>query len=124
YLQSVTNDAFRDGQVRMAIASEQGEKLGFADLQNISALHGRAEVGIVILPECQRRGAALAALRQLEDYAHCQLHLHQLIAFVSADNQPSLALFEKAGYKKTATLPEWLSTPEGWADMCVFSLRL
>lgn len=123
YIASASGDAFRDGQVRFAI-DERGTTVGYVDLQDLSALHARAAVGIVVLPEHQRRGYATQALLHVAQYARDVLHLHQLYATVASTNAASLALFAKAGYKKTATLSEWLSTPTGWADMSVVSLRL
>ncbi len=123
YIETSTADAFHDEQVRMAIECD-GTTVGFVDLQNISALHARAEVGIVVLPEYQRKGIASEALMTVADYVKQLLHLHQLYAYVSADNGPSAALFRKAGYDVTALLKDWISTPEGWMDVSLMTKML
>ena len=120
YIAECSSDVFHDRQLRLVIETSDGIGVGFVDLQNYEPLHHRAEVGIVVVPEKQRQGIAAEALRLLAGYASRHLGLHQLYALVPAGNVASVALFEKSGYKKTATLQDWLKCPEGWqsVDVC------
>jgi len=107
YISQATGDIYADGQVRLMIEHE-GTVVGIADLVNFDARNLRAEVGLVIEASRRRQGYALDSLRQLASYAQQVLHLHQLYAIIGEDNSSAIALFEKAGYKKTAEMPEWL----------------
>jgi len=120
YIAETTNDFFHDRQLRLVIEKADGTSVGFVDLQNYNPQHHRAEVGIVIVPEQQRQGLATEALRLLAGYVSVHLGIHQLYALVPEGNKASMALFEKCGYKKTATLQDWLNSPTGWQSVVVF----
>jgi diamine N-acetyltransferase len=121
FIEQTSNDINSDGQVRLVIAfNENRNAIGFVDLQNFDPRHRRAEVGIVLLPEWQHQGLANEALDVLERYASKHLFIHQLYALVSVDNISAQSLFSNAGYKRTATLPHWLSNGEGWQDAIVY----
>ena len=120
YIDESSNDIFRDRQLRLVIETTDGISVGFVDLQNFEPLHHRAEVGIVIVPEQQRKGLAKEALRLLASYVSAHLGIHQLYALVPEYNTASVALFHKCGYKQTAILRDWLSTPSGWQSVLVF----
>lgn len=120
YIAESTNDFFHDRQLRLVIEKADGVSVGFVDLQNYNPQHHRAEVGIVVVPEQQRQGLATEALRLLAGYVSVHLGIHQLYALVPEDNVASAALFEKCGYKKTATLQDWLSCPKGWQSVVVY----
>ena len=117
YLSENTNDIFRDRQLRLVIETAEGEGVGF-----LEPFHLRAEVGVVVLKEQQRRGIATEALQLLKEYAFSFLGLKQLYAYIPDDNIASQALFSRCGYKKTATLQDWLKKPAGWQSVYVFQL--
>ena len=120
YIAETTNDFFHDRQLRLVIETADGTSVGFVDLQNYEPLHHRAEVGIVVVPEKQRQGLATEALRLLAGYVSVHLGIHQLYALVPEDNKASMTLFKKCGYKKAATLQDWLNSPKGWQSVVVF----
>lgn len=125
YIEETTHDLYADGRLRLVISVLSGESVGFIDLQNFDPRHGRAEVGIVLLPEWQRRGLGAEALSLLLSYAAGHLHLHQVYAVVSADNQAAMALFLRAKFKPSGTLSEWLCRgTSDYADACMLTLLL
>ncbi|MBR5394456.1 MAG: GNAT family N-acetyltransferase [Bacteroidaceae bacterium] len=122
YIAESSNDIFQDRQLRLVIEKTDGVSVGFVDLQNYAPQHHRAEVGIVVVPEQQRQGIATEALHLLTKYVSTHFGIHQLYSLVPEGNAASMALFQKCGYKKTATLQEWLNTPSGWQSVIVFQL--
>ena len=122
FIAESSNDVFRDRQLRLVIEKADGVSVGFVDLQRYDPQHHRAEVGIVVVPEQQRQGLASEALRLLAKYVSDHLGIHQLYAIVPENNTASMALFHKCGYKKTATLQDWLNTPTGWQSAAIFQL--
>ena len=122
YIAESANDFFHDRQLRLVLETSDGISIGFVDLQKYDPQHHRAEVGIVVVPEQQRLGYASEALRLLADYASTHLGIHQLYALVPTSNQASVGLFKKCGYKETATLQDWLKSPEGWQSVVVFAI--
>lgn len=124
YIKQCSYNFFEDKAVRLAIALPEGIAVGFIDLQNYDHQHQRAEVGIVLMRECQHLGLARRALRLLTDYSRSVLHLHQVYAHVQSTNRPALRLFRAAGFTHTATLPQWTRCVAGWCDVEVFQMML
>ena len=123
YLEQSSVDFYRDGQVRFTIETlDEGCAIGFADLQNYDARHQRAEIGVVLLPAWQGRGMGAEAMKLLGTYASDFLHLHQIYAYVEASNTKVQHLVTSIGYEKTATLPDWLCSAEGWQPVYLFQL--
>ena len=108
---------YRCGQLRLMIDDTAGETIGTIDLFDFEPQHGRAGIGILIYDPARRgKGYGAEALALLEEYAHTFLNLRQLWCNVLTDNQPSLTLFKKAGYRKVGIKKEWIRTPEGYKD--------
>lgn len=121
YIANATNDIYADGQVRMIVENADGHTVGMADLFDFNASHRRAELSIVIMRGCRRCGYAEAAVRYMLHYAQRILHLNQVYAVISVDNKPSIALFDKCGFIKSANLQKWLFDGEKYIDAVVMS---
>jgi diamine N-acetyltransferase len=104
------------GQMRLIISDEAGVAVGTLDLYEYSALHQRAGVGITIIKSERQRGYAQQALAQLLPYAREALRLHQLYCTIAEDNEPSIRLFRKLGFREVGVRRDWLrdNTPHGW----------
>ncbi len=126
YLQHAAASLAEVGQMRLIISSQAGEAVGTLDLFEYSALHQRAGVGITIRHQERRRGYAQAALAQLLPYARQALRLHQLYCTVAVNNQASISLFEKAGFRHVGVRHEWLrdTTSSGWINAVEMQLIL
>lgn len=101
FLNSYRHSLEEQGQMRFMIDSEGDTELavtvGCIDLCDYDAAAASAYVSIFIALSMRRRGYALAALHALAGEAR-DLGLKRLLAAVSPDNAPSLALFAAAGY--------------------------
>ena len=124
YISHCSYNFYEDQAVRLAIALPEGIAVGFIDLQNYEPRHQRAEVGIVLMRECQHLGLAQHALALLAGYARRVLGLHQIYAHVQSTNLSALRLFRAAGFLHTATLPQWTRCADGWCDVEVFQMLL
>lgn len=81
--------------------------IGIVDLTNYTPLDARAEVGIAFLKTYRNKGYGLQALKALETHATQWLRIHALYAHILKSNEISIHLFENAGYKRVAELPNW-----------------
>ena len=108
FIANSSGDIFQDKQVRLMIENSSHEVVGIVDIVNFDPQHMRAEIGIVIQKPWRKQHYATAAIQKISKYALHVLHLHQLYAFIAADNQASVRLFENCGFHKVANLKDWL----------------
>jgi len=121
YLKESAKDIYETKQLRLVIQNENSEPVGAVDLFDFDPYHLRAGVGILIHKKENRNlGYASDALSALSEYALQVLGLKQLYANISDDNQASIQLFEKAGFKKSGIKKFWLKTTTGWKDEILF----
>ncbi len=117
YIAEASLDIYTRKQERFIITNSEGKAVGAIDLFDFDPYHQRAAVGILIHKgEDRRHGYASDALAALEKYAANILGIRQLSSSVSEANQPSLQLFEKAGYQVTGIKKSWLRTAQGWEN--------
>ena len=124
FIEQQAQDIYETKQARFIIESvSDGTAAGAVDLFDFDPLNARAGVGILVYdPENRGKGYASDALAALKRYAFEILHLHQLYCSVPADNTPSIALFESAGFMRCGVRKEWLKSPSGWNDEVLFQL--
>ena len=116
-----THDIYTDGQLRLMIESvEEGTVVGMADIVDFNPRHLRAEIGIVLDKDYRNRGYATEVLALMEKYVCEFLHLHQLYSYVSVENTASVRLFQKAGFKATCKLKDWLCVGNKYVDTIIF----
>jgi len=82
----------------------------------------QAEFGITLAPAFQRRGYASEALRALLHLVFVTLEKHRAFASVDPRNTPSIALFERAGFRKEAHFVESLWLMGEWVDDVILAL--
>jgi diamine N-acetyltransferase len=126
YILSSQHDLYSEKQLRLMIdlpLAENGKKtIGVIDLYDFDPQHQRAGVGIFVLPEEQEKGYATEALRLLIRYSFEILKLHMLHCNITADNAPSIRLFEKAGFIQCGNKKEWRYLDNCWMDELMFQL--
>lgn len=120
YIESSVNDFFADRQLRLMLVKRDSEEvIGTLDLSDYDPVHQRAAVGIVIRQSYRKSGLATEALQLLCEYSFGYLRIHQLYAFISVDNQPSLSLFSRCGFVKSGKLKDWLCVGTEWAPAII-----
>lgn len=119
-------DPFSAGQLRLIITEEGKEKpVGIVDLYDITQRHRHAFIGIYICKEYRGKGYGDETLDLIEEYAHNNLHLHQLGAKVEDNHNIVEDLFKRRGYELKGTLDEWLSLPNGgYSGLKVYTKKL
>lgn len=121
YLLEATKDIYETKQLRLVIQNEKMEAVGAIDLFDFEPYHLRAGVGVLIHKNSDKnKGYASDALQALSNYTFEILGLKQLYANITFDNEVSIKLFEKSGFKKIGTKKEWIKTSGGWKDEILF----
>jgi len=122
YINSCGKGIYESKQLRlMIVLNENGATIGAVDLYDFDYFNSRAGIGIYIAQESQNQGIGTETLQLLTEYAFNFLNIHQLYAFVSADNKKSAKTFVKAGFTLTATLNEWQKIGNIFFDVNIFT---
>lgn len=124
YIANATGNIYTDLQVRLMVENLDGNVVGIIDLVDFDAKNNRAEIGLVIEREYRRKGYAASVLTAIADYALEVLHLHQLYAYISVDNKPTLQLFRKMGYVESACVRDWLFDGRSYHDAVLMQIVL
>lgn len=82
----------------------------------------RASIGYIIDPACQGRGIATEAVTAMLDFCFAELGLHRLEAFIHPDNQRSLRLIERLGFRREGLLRDHLRVGDEWRDDALYAL--
>lgn len=120
YITSASADIYSDKQVRLIAEDEEHQTVGIVDLVNFDPRHQRAELGLVIRQESRGKGYAREAILQVLAYAKQILHLHQVYAVVSIQNEKAAKMLQATGFECGKTLKEWLFDGENYVDAYIF----
>ena len=108
YLEHAHKDIFEVKQLRLVISSYNDEAIGMIDIFDFDFKNSRAGVGILVKePNDREKGYGSEALKLLTDYSFTHLGLHQLYCNISEENDASVRLFSKQGFKKIGLKKEW-----------------
>ncbi|GAB4322044.1 MAG: UDP-4-amino-4,6-dideoxy-N-acetyl-beta-L-altrosami ne N-acetyltransferase [Bacteroidales bacterium] len=123
YVLNYSGDVFGTGQLRLMIDiidNDTAETVGMIDLYEVSNIHRRAGVGIMVIPSARKKGVAAQALRQLSAYCDKKLQLNQLWCEIETSNTASIRLFENEGFEKTGTKKMWIRVEKNYRDVYFF----
>lgn len=121
WLASVPTQMRRGDALPLAITDQRdGGLLGSIDLRMRG--EGRAEFGYVVASWARNRGIGTRALRLYSRWAFDNLGLARLELLVQPDNEPSLALGERAGFTREGLLRSHSLVRGERKDMVMMSL--
>jgi L-amino acid N-acyltransferase len=81
------------------------------------------EASVYVAHDSQRRGIGQRLLLTLMEEARA-LGMHAIIASIDSENQPSIALFERAGFREAARLAEVGRKFEVWRTQLLLLVRI
>ncbi|MCM1021514.1 MAG: GNAT family N-acetyltransferase [Muribaculum sp.] len=120
YIENYNPDIYQTQQLRLMIVDNgTGRAVGMVDLYDFDAHNRRCGVGILIGKEFRHCGYGMSTLEAIRDYVRNFLGLHQLWALIPTDNQHSLELFTKSGFKICGRLRSWLRRNNTYVDVYV-----
>jgi RimJ/RimL family protein N-acetyltransferase len=102
------------------VAADSGELLGSIALRFPD--EGRGELGYVIGAPVRRRGYATRAVRLYARWAFEELGIERLELLVQTDNEASLALAERVGFRREGVLRSYRSLRGRRVDMVVLGM--
>ena len=123
YLEHAHKDIFEVKQLRLVISSYENVALGMIDLFDFDFKNRRAGVGVLVKePNDRLKGYGLEALKLLIDYSFTHLDLHQLYCNISEENDASIKLFSKVGFKEIGLKKEWNYVNGSYKNEYLFQL--
>jgi RimJ/RimL family protein N-acetyltransferase len=114
---------WRDGaRAGFAVLGVDGEFLGMVGLIRIEWDQLEAEIGYVIAPAARGRGIAGRAIGLISRWGVDELGLARIEAVIDVENEASLKVAERAGYKREGVRRSTFFKDGQRADMAVYSL--
>lgn len=109
YLENSHRDIYDIKQLRLAIVNIETNGLcGFVDIFDFDPKNSRAGLGILVSDAFRKKGIGAESLTLAINYCFTKLNLHQVYANISEDNEASIHLFEKLGFKLTGLKTDWV----------------
>ena len=123
YIENASQDIYEAKQLRLVVEeTTNSQAIGLIDLFDFTPQHKRAGIGVLIHEQYQKAGFASEALALLIPYCFKTLHLHQLFANITPDNQHSIALFMGYGFKNNGEKKDWLYVNGAFKNELIFQL--
>lgn len=82
----------------------------------------QVEIGCTLNKNFQKKGYASESLKRIIDYLFTELNKHRIIASIDPNNENSVRLVERIGFRKEAHFVESLFVNEKWVDDLIYSL--
>ena len=89
-------------------------------MEILSNIIRAAEIHIAIGKDFTQNGYGSEVIKLITNYAFQDLNIHSVRALIREKNEASMKAFEKQGYKKVGTLPEWSFYDGGYHDCHIY----
>ena len=122
YIENAHQDIYEAKQYRFVICTTDDTPIGMIDLFDFDPQHRRVGLGILIIPSYQGKGFASEALELIIDYTFTYLNVHQIFANIIAENNKSIALFEKFQFKIAGIKKDWVYSNSTYKDEVLYQL--
>ena len=96
--------------------------IGNCGFHNWFAEHERAELGYYLSNHAKGNGYMIEALKKVIEYGFNDMKLHRIEAFISTENEPSIKLIKKLGFRKEGVLRAHYKWQNKLNDSVIFSL--
>ena len=123
YLENAHRDIYEVKQLRLVICNYNHKTVGLIDLFDLEPKNRRAAIGILIAdPADRKQGYGAESISLICEYGFKHLALHQVYANVTADNEPSVKLFESLGFKRVGVKKDWNLVDNEYKDEALYQL--
>jgi diamine N-acetyltransferase len=120
YLQNSHRDIYEVKQLRLVIENKNGDTLGLIDLYDFDPKNKRVGLGLVVKEENRDNGIGAQAIQALCVYIFTTLGLHQVYASILEENERSIHLFKKMGFKKVGVKRDWVFSNNEYKNELLF----
>lgn len=96
--------------------------VGDLGIHFIDSENKQAEIGCTLNKDFQKKGFATESLKRVIDYLFNELNKHRIITSIDPDNENSIRLVERIGFRKEAHFVESLLINGKWVDDLIYAL--
>jgi len=82
----------------------------------------QVEIGCTLNKNYQKKGYATESVRKVVDYLFTELNKHRIITSIDPNNESSIRLVERIGFRKEAHFVESIFVNGKWVDDLIYSL--
>lgn len=82
----------------------------------------QVEIGCTLNKEFQHKGFATESVKRVIDFLFSDLHKHRIVTSIDPDNESSIRLVERLGFRKEAHFVESLFLNGRWVDDIIYAL--
>ena len=123
YLRSIHEGARDQSLFQWAVADgETDAMMGTVTLAGWDRNNRRADLGFILARAFWGRGLATEAVRRVLTFAFGEMGLHRVEADVDPENEASLALLERLGFRREGVFRERWFTFGSWKDSVMLGL--
>jgi RimJ/RimL family protein N-acetyltransferase len=123
YLENLTAQS-SEAWLSIARAMESPDSGDVIGLCGIAVLHGseQGEIWYLVRPDCQGRGIAAEAARELLRIGFSEMHLHRMFATCLPENPASSRVLEKIGMRREGHHRGNLKIHGSWRDCFLYAI--
>jgi RimJ/RimL family protein N-acetyltransferase len=96
---------------------------GTIGIKDIDYVNKKADIGYWIGKQYQGKGIATQCVKLVVKYAFDALELEEILAYVFPDNNSSIKVLEKNGFKKTKEVNEYHSISKRYKNSLVYIIK-
>ncbi len=124
YIRQAHLDIYQTRQLRFMIdTTADNNTIGTIDLFEFDPFHQRVGLGILIGDPAKRNnGYASQSVELVKDYCYKHLGVQQIFCNILADNEASLHLFKRAGFKINGQKKSWIRVGDSFKDLYFLQL--
>lgn len=116
---SYYNARYSGGNMLVGVSTDGGQVKGCFFLEDIDFRNRRCYMHLTFDPDFIK---VKQACTMCADYIFNEVHLLRIYGIISEKNHMAKTLVNKMGWVMAGTLPEYFSTPEGWASGLILFL--
>ncbi len=123
FINSIIKTYKNKNGINWGIVEKSSNKLiGYFGFWKIIEENCRAEIGYALIPKFWHKGYMTEAMKTIIPFGFNKIKLHSIEANVNADNENSIKLLEKLGFKKEAYFRENYLFNNKFIDSVIYSL--
>ncbi|RKQ34674.1 GNAT family N-acetyltransferase [Oceanobacillus halophilus] len=104
------------------VLKETGDFIGTVGLNNLNFRNKRADIGFELHPAHWRKGITIEAVQEVFRYSFNNLNIYRMGAITFPQNEASIQLLMRLGFKKEGVLRGYLYQNNQSHDAFIFSL--